>query len=190
MAAQFTNTKDIENKIRTLIRFIGDDPKREGLKDTPSRIIRSWERLFGGYKQDPKDVLKTTFIDGACNEMVILKNIEFYSTCEHHWIPFYGKISVGYVPNKKVVGISKLARLVEVFSRRLQIQEKMTSQIANTLMDILKPKGVMVICQAQHLCMTARGVEKQNSQMVTSAIRGVFEKPEARQEFLELCHSR
>jgi len=146
---------------------------------------KSWEKLFGGYKQDPKSVLKT-FEDGSCNEMVVLKDIEFYSTCEHHFLPFLGKISIGYIPNGKVVGVSKLARLVEIYSRRLQIQERLVSQIADSLMETIEPLGVIVIADAKHLCMVARGVEKQNSSMITSAIRGVFENTETRQEFLSL----
>ncbi len=185
MEAISTITETIEGKIKEILSFIGDDPGREGLKETPKRMIKSWKKLFGGYKQNPKDVLKI-FQEGSCKEMVILKDIEFYSTCEHHFIPFYGKISIGYIPNGKVIGVSKLARLVEIFARRLQIQERMTSQIADALMENLSPLGVMVICKAQHLCMVARGVEKQKSVMVTSAIRGSFSRPEIRQEFLSL----
>ena len=175
----------IEN-LKEILAYIGDDPDREGLVDTPKRIIKSWDKLFGGYKQDPKAVLGTVFEDGACDEMVILKDIEFFSTCEHHFLPFYGKVSIGYIPNGKVVGISKLARLVEVFARRLQIQEKMTTQIAETLMEVLSPKGCIVICEGKHLCMVARGVEKQNSNMVTSAIRGAFKDQAVRSEFMSL----
>jgi GTP cyclohydrolase I len=178
--------KVMESKIKAIIKNIGDDPEREGLRETPARVIKSWKELYAGYDQNPSDILKTTFEEGACREMVVLKDIEFYSTCEHHIIPFFGKISIGYIPDKKVVGISKLARLVEVFSRRLQIQEKLTSQIADSIMDHLEAKGCMVIAEAKHLCMIARGVKKQNSQMITSAIRGIFEKQEVRAEFLGL----
>ena len=185
METKHSNTEVIENKIKDILFFIGDNPDREGLIETPKRIIKSWDKLFGGYGQNPGKILKT-FKEGSCDEMVILKDIEFYSTCEHHFIPFSGKVSIGYVPNGKVVGISKLARLVEIYSRRLQIQEKMTTQIAEALEEYLSPQGVIVIVKAQHLCMLARGVEKQNSVMITSAIRGVFKKNEARQEFLKL----
>lgn len=180
-----TMSKDIKHSIKEIIKYLGDNPEREGLKETPDRVIRSYERLYGGYKQDPKEILKT-FTEGACDEMVMLTDIEFYSTCEHHMLPFYGKVHIGYIPNNKVVGVSKLARLVEIYSRRLQIQERMTSQIADSLMEHLSPKGVIVICEAKHLCMVSRGVEKQNSIMKTSAIRGVFGKPEVRAEFIQL----
>jgi len=180
------DAQDLQSKIKDLLSYIGDDPEREGLKETPNRIIKSWEKLYGGYDKNPEDILKTTFTEGSCNEMVILKDIEFYSTCEHHMLPFFGKIHIGYIPDKKVVGISKLARLAEIYSRRLQIQERMTTQIADSLFKILKCKGVCVIVSAQHFCMTARGVEKQNSKMITSAIRGIFEQTQVRNEFLEL----
>ena len=182
-----TTTQDIENSIIGILSYIGEDPNREGLLDTPKRIIKSWEKLFAGYNQKPEDILKTTFSDGSCNEMVILKDIEFYSTCEHHFLPFIGKISIGYIPNRKVVGISKLARLVEIYTRRLQIQERMTGQIADDIMKYIQAQGCMVICEAQHLCMTSRGVEKQKSIMVTSAIRGLFfNQKETKDEFLKL----
>lgn len=169
---------------RDLLNYIGENPNREGLKETPKRIVKSWEKLFSGYKKDPSSVLKT-FTEGSCKEMVILKDIEFYSVCEHHFLPFFGTISIGYLPNKKVIGISKLARLVEIYSRRLQIQENLVAQIADSLMENLKPLGVMVVCRAQHMCICSRGVEKHQAQMITSALRGVFEKPEVRQEFLQ-----
>jgi len=179
------NPLDIEAVTR-ILSAIGDDPQREGLLDTPVRVIKSWEKLFGGYKESAEDVLRTVFVEGACDEMVLLKSIEFYSTCEHHMLPFFGKCSIGYVPSGRVVGISKLARLVEVFARRLQIQERLTGQIADALCDHVQPKGVMVVMEAQHFCMTARGVEKQDSIMVTSAIRGIFKLPEVRAEFMSL----
>ena len=157
----------MEEKIRAFFDYIGEDRDREGLLETPMRVIKSWEHL------------------GACDEMVVLKDIEFYSVCEHHLLPFFGKISIGYIPDSKVVGISKLARLVEVFSRRLQIQEKMTSQIADTIMEVLQPKGAMVVAEAKHMCMVMRGVEKQNSIMTTSAIRGLFKSDHrTREEFM------
>jgi GTP cyclohydrolase I len=181
---------NIEDNLKEVIAYIGDNPNREGLIDTPKRMVRSWEKLFGGYNKSGADVLGTAFEDGTCNEMVILKNVEFYSTCEHHFLPFSGRITIGYLPNKKVVGISKIARLVEVYSRRLQIQERMTSQIADDIMNCLDAKGCMVVCEAQHLCMTSRGVEKQQSQMITSAVRGVFDNDStARNEFMQLIKS-
>jgi GTP cyclohydrolase I len=177
----------VDANITRIIQFIGDNPTREGLIETPARVRKSYDELFSGYKKDPKEILKI-FNDGACDEMVILKDIEFYSTCEHHMLPFYGSISIGYIPNGKVIGVSKLARLVEIYSRRLQIQERMTSQIADALNSALEPKGVMVVCKAKHLCMIARGIQKQNSEMVTSSITGVFQEDhKAREEFLQLC---
>lgn len=182
-----TDTKNIENKIKDIIRYIGDNPEREGLLETPKRVVKSYEKLFGGYKKNPESILKTFTSDN--NEMIILKNIEFYSMCEHHIIPFFGKISIGYIPNGKIIGVSKLARLVEIYSRRLQIQERLVEQIANSLVKYLNPLGVMVTAEAKHLCMVARGVEKQNSIMVTNAIRGRFEKQEVRDEFLAMVKS-
>ena len=176
----------MKNELEKILKAIGDDPSREGLIGTPEMIERSWEKLYGGYKQNAKDVLKTTFTEGSCDEMVILKNIEFYSTCEHHMLPFFGSIHIGYIPNKKVVGISKLARLVECFARRLQIQERLVTQIADSIEKELEALGVYVIAEAQHFCMTARGVEKQKSKMVTAAIRGEFKNTAARNEFLQL----
>ena len=176
----------MQSHVKAIINLIGDDPEREGLIDTPSRVEKAYKRLFSGYSQTAEDVLKTSFKEGTCKEMVILKDIEFYSTCEHHMLPFFGRVHIGYVPNKKVVGISKLARLVEVFARRLQIQERMTAQIVDSIMQILGAKGAIAVVEAQHFCMTARGVEKQNSKMVTSGVRGVFENTDARGEFLNL----
>jgi GTP cyclohydrolase I len=190
METVVTNAQDIENSLKEILRYIGDNPDREGLIDTPKRICKSWKKLFGGYGKDPKNILTTTFTDGTCNEMVILKDIEFYSTCEHHFLPFTGKISIGYIPNGKVVGVSKLARLVEIYARRLQIQERMTTQIADAIMKYVEAQGCIVVCEAQHLCMTSRGVEKQQSKMITSAIRGVFfNQREARDEFLSLINN-
>lgn len=175
----------IEQMWEDIFRYIGDDPEREGLRGTPHRIRKSWDHLFSGYKMKPEDVLKAEFREGACDEMVILKDIEFYSTCEHHFLPFFGSVSFGYIPDGKVVGVSKIARLVEVFSRRLQIQERMTTHIADSFVSIIKPKGVMVVVKAQHFCMTSRGVEKKNSIMITNAIRGIFrDDVAARMEFL------
>lgn len=180
-----SSDSDIEDHVVRMLQYIGEDATREGLKDTPARIVKSWKELFSGYQKDPKELFRT-FEEGACSEMVILKDIEFYSTCEHHFLPFFGKINIGYIPNGKVIGISKLARLVEVFARRMQIQENLVKQIADTLVTELHPLGVIVIAEAQHFCMTARGVQKQQSKMVTSAIRGAFAEQAARAEFLSL----
>lgn len=179
-------TKSKMNLVRKMIKQIGDDPNREGVLDTPKRVVKSWSEIFSGYKCDPVVLLGTTFASPDYDEMVILKDIEFYSTCEHHMIPFFGKAHIGYIPDKKVVGLSKLARLVECFSRRLQIQENLTNQIANTIMEILKPKGVMVVIEAKHMCMCTRGVNKQSSWMITSAVQGLFKESVSRQEFLSL----
>lgn len=169
-----------------LYNVIGEDPDREGLKGTPDRVIRMWKELSRGYHQDPAEILSRTFTDGSCKEMVILRGCEYWSMCEHHLMPFFGSVDIGYIPGGKVVGISKLARLVDCFARRLQIQERMTSQIADAIVEHLEPAGVMVVVSGTHLCMRARGVEKQNSDMVTSAIRGVFNEPDARAEFMVL----
>ncbi len=172
--------------ITRIIRAIGDDPSREGLVETPQRVVRSWEKLFGGYKTDPKEILSRTFDAGGYNEMVMLKHIEFYSTCEHHMLPFFGKVSIAYIPRTRVVGVSKLARVVEAYSRRLQIQERLTVQIADAIEEALEPLGVMVVVEALHMCMVARGVEKQESKMVTSVVRGLFMEATARNEFFNL----
>lgn len=166
---------------------IGEDPEREGLKDTPKRVVKSWGELYAGYKQDPAEILSTVFEDGACDEMVILKGIEFSSMCEHHMLPFIGVAHVGYLPKGKVVGLSKLARLVDCFAKRLQIQEKMTQQIAKAIQTHLNPKGVGVVIEAHHQCMSCRGVKKQGTTMVTSAMLGKFRaRSEVRAEFLSL----
>ena len=176
--------------VREIIRLIGDDPDREGLKDTPYRVVKSWLELFGGY--DDKTDLGTFFeedLEGDTDEIILCKNIKFYSTCEHHMVPFHGMCHIGYLPSKKIIGLSKMARITERFSRRLQIQEKLTNEIANKLEELLEPQGVGVIIQAQHLCMCARGVKNQSSSMSTSAMRGKFkDQIETRQEFLSLIH--
>lgn len=176
--------KQMEQLVSSLFRLIGEDGSREGLVETPARVRLAAEEIFSGYRQDPKKILKT-FTEDVCKEMVILKNCEFYSTCEHHLFPFFGHISLAYLPNRRIVGISKLARLVDCFARRLQIQERMTAQIADAVMDVLDAHGVYVMCEATHFCMTSRGIRKQSASMVTSAIRGEFEKKESlRMEFL------
>jgi GTP cyclohydrolase I len=182
-----STTLKIEHAVTVLLESLGEDPKREGLIETPHRVAKSYDKLFGGYKQDWREVLSPVFKTDKYDEMIMLKNIEMFSTCEHHMLPFFGRCSVAYIPGESgIIGISKLARLVEVFSRRLQIQERLTTQIADALQQFLQPVGVMVVIEAQHLCMVARGVEKQNSILVTSAIKGAFEKPEVRKEFFDL----
>jgi len=179
--------KNVEN----ILQVIGEtNPNREGLIDTPYRVVKSWLELFGGYGKNPKDVLGTFFEDDIgdqTDEIVICKNITFHSTCEHHMIPFSGICHIGYLPSRKVIGLSKMARLVDVFARRLQIQEKLCSDIADTMMEVLEPKGVGVIITAKHLCMCARGAKNPTSEMVTSAMRGAFKsQPATRSEFLQL----
>ena len=177
-----------EMVVEQVIRAIGDDPDREGLQGTPERVVRSWKELYGGYNKDPAEILSIQFSEPGIDydEMVILKDIEFYSTCEHHLQPFFGQAHVAYLPNRSVVGLSKLARLVEIYARRLQIQERLTCQIADSMMEHLKPKGCAVVMEGQHFCMVCRGVSKQNSVMITSAIRGVFQQQEVRDEFHRL----
>ena len=183
---QMTEESGPEENITRIIEYIGEDPNREGLKETPKRVVKSYDKLFGGYEQNPRDVLKV-FEDGSCDELVLLKNIEFYSTCEHHMLPFYGKAHIAYIPKDKVIGISKLARILEIYSRRLQIQERIGEQVTTALMNELKPLGAACILEAQHFCMTSRGVEKQNSIMITSSLRGVFRGTiEARNELMSM----
>lgn len=172
--------------VQNMLSVIGEDYQREGLLETPERVVRSWSEIFSGYHQDPQDVMKS-FEDGSCKELVVVKDIEFYSTCEHHMIPFFGRAHVGYVPAGKIIGLSKVARVVDVFARRLQVQERLTGQVADALMQGLGANGVAVVMEAQHLCMMARGVGKQNSTTVTSALRGIFESDQAlRSEFMGL----
>ena len=174
--------------VKTLIRWAGDNPQREGLSETPKRVIKSYKDFFSGYELDAREILSKQFkeVDGY-DEMIILKNIRLESHCEHHMVPFIGNAHVGYLPRKKVVGLSKLARLVEVFAKRLQIQEKLTAQIANAIDEVLQPKGVGVIIEASHLCVSTRGIHKHESKMVTSRMLGSFRNDQAtRKEFLDL----
>lgn len=174
-----------EENVRRIIEYIGDDPNRPGVLETPSRVVRSYAELFSGYKVDPASIFKT--FDEPCDEMVIVRDIEFYSTCEHHMLPFFGKAHIGYIPNGKVAGVSKLARLLDVYARRLQIQERIGQQITNDLDKYLQARGSACVLEAKHSCMTCRGVNKQHSTMVTSSLTGVFrEKPEVRAEFLSM----
>jgi GTP cyclohydrolase I len=176
---------DAKEALRTILRAIGDDPDREGLQDTPARVIKSWTELFAGYHQDPAEILGTTFgdVDGY-DELVLLKDIPFQSTCEHHMLPFVGHAHVAYLPGERVVGLSKLARLVDCFARRLQIQERLTRQVVQALMAHLAPRGAAVVVEASHGCMACRGVRKVDAKMVTSAFEGALREPAARQEFL------
>lgn len=175
-----------EDLVKQMLDAIGENSSREGLLDTPKRVVKSWRELFAGYEQNPSSILERDFDGAGYDEMIVLRDIELYSTCEHHMLPFYGKAHVAYIPGARVVGLSKLARLVECFARRLQIQEKLTREIAEAIHDCLAPKGVGVIIEAKHMCMVARGVGKQNSVMTTSALLGKFREHEVRQEFLAL----
>lgn len=176
----------IEENLKRTLQYIGEDTNREGLLETPKRMRKAYDEIFSGYKTDPKSLVKC-FTKGTCEEMVILRNAEFYSTCEHHFFPFFGHCSIGYIPNGKVIGVSKLARLLDCFSKRMQIQERMTTQIADFLEQELNAQGVYVICEGVHFCMTSRGVKKQSASMITSAIRGIFKQDaQARNEFLHL----
>jgi GTP cyclohydrolase I len=180
--------EEAEAAVRVLIRWAGDDPAREGLVDTPSRVIRSYEEFFAGYTQNPHDILARTFSEvQGYDEMIVLKDIRFESYCEHHMVPIIGRAHVAYLPRERVVGISKLARLVDAFAKRLQIQEKMTAQIADTLEEVLQPLGVGVILEATHQCMSTRGVHKAGASMVTSRMLGTFrDDPSTRREFLSI----
>lgn len=172
--------------IKDQLMHIGEDPQREGLLETPSRVIKSWKELYAGYGKNPKDLLTIFEADGY-NQIVLLKDIEMYSTCEHHMLPFFGKAHVAYIPNGKVIGISKLARLVDIFARRLQIQERIGEQVTQALMDYLQPKAAACIIEAQHMCMMARGVGKQHSVMITSSLKGSFlEDAKSRQELMSM----
>jgi GTP cyclohydrolase I len=184
-AKKMTTTK--ESHIKNLLISIGEDPDREGLKDTPKRVVKSWETLFGGYKQNPKDILTTQF-NSNYKSMIVCDNIEFYSTCEHHLLPFYGVCHIGYIPNKKIIGLSKMPRLLEVFARRLQIQERLTDQIADSLMENIDPLGCGVIIKSKHMCMNCRGIQKRNASMITSSIRGIFFQSHVKDEFTQLIN--
>ena len=177
----------IEPHVLEILRHLGEDLHRDGLKTTPLRVARALRELTRGYAQDPLEVLRGALFDVTYDEMVIVKDIEVFSLCEHHMLPFYGKLHVAYIPRNKVIGLSKTARLVDIFARRLQIQERLTQQVAETIQEAIEPEGVGVICKAQHLCMMMRGVEKQHSSTITSAMMGVFrDNPKTREEFLAL----
>ncbi|MEL6374953.1 MAG: GTP cyclohydrolase I FolE [Pseudomonadota bacterium] len=180
--------EEAQNAVRILLRYIGEDPERDGLLDTPARVVKAYREYFAGYHEDPADVLKRTFSETeGYDEMIVMRGIRFESHCEHHMAPIIGRAWVAYVPTERVVGISKLARVVDIYAKRLQIQEKMTAQIANVIDDVLKPQGVGVIIKASHHCMTTRGVHKPGTEMVTSRMLGCFrENAMTRQEFLQM----
>ncbi len=180
--------EEAERAVETLIRWAGDDPLREGLRDTPNRVVRAYEEFFAGYAADPVDLLERTFAETeGYDEMVTLRDVRLESHCEHHVVPIIGKVHIGYIPDRRVVGISKLARVVDIYAKRLQIQEKLTAQIANSIQEVLKPKGVGVVVEAAHQCMTTRGVHKANVTMVTSRMLGQFrDDTGTRREFLSL----
>jgi GTP cyclohydrolase IA len=185
------NDSTVKHAIEVLLKEIGEDPARQGLVKTPERVARSIEFLTHGYRQDPRDVLRQAVFDEECNEMVLVKDIDFYSLCEHHLLPFFGRAHVAYVPDGRIVGLSKLARTVELVSRRLQVQERLTNAIAGAIQEVLQPRGVGVVLEAQHLCMLMRGVQKQNTWAITSAMLGEFESdPKTRAEFMQLIRHR
>lgn len=181
----------MDNIVKQWLAKIGEDPERDGLRNTPKRTAEAWAYMTRGYQQDPAAILNSAIFEVEANHMVIVRDIEIYSLCEHHLLPFFGVCHIGYIPRGKVLGVSKLARLADMFARRLQLQERLTNQIARSLMDALQPEGVGVIIEARHLCMMMRGVEKQNSCMVTSAMLGSFHDSVAtRNEFLHLSRHR
>jgi GTP cyclohydrolase I len=183
--------KRAENAVRELLIAVGEDPEREGLLETPARVARAYKEIFAGLWQDPQDVLTTTF-DLGHDEMVLVKDIEVYSTCEHHLVPFHGVAHVGYIPSAdgKITGLSKLARLVDVYARRPQVQERLTTQIADSLMEILEPRGVIVVIECEHMCMSMRGIRKPGAKTTTSAVRGQLRDPATRSEAMSLIIAR
>lgn len=181
---------EFENAVKSMMFYVGEDPSREGLLDTPKRVRKAYEFIYGGYKENPKEILSSALFSSSNDEMVLIKDIEFYSTCEHHLLPIIGRVHVAYIPNGKVVGLSKIPRVVDVYARRMQIQEQLTEQIADAIMDTIEPKGVAVVVVARHMCMEMRGVEKINSTTTSSALRGLFKKDEkTRSEFFSLVNS-
>ena len=186
-----TSRSSLEELTRETIIRLGEDPDRDGLLRTPERVARSLEFLTKGYHEDPKKILRGALFDVTYDQMVIVRDIEMFSMCEHHMLPFFGKVHIAYLPNGKVIGLSKMARLVDIFARRLQVQERLTTQIAETIESAIKPLGVGVVIEARHLCMMMRGVEKQHSSAVTSAMLGAFrDEQETREEFLSLIRAR
>jgi len=183
-----TLTQQIGAHIEPMLSLIGEDPQREGLQKTPRRVGKAFQFLTKGYNEDPEAILRTALFEEDYRQMVVVKDIEFYSLCEHHLLPFFGKAHVAYIPNGKITGLSKIARVVDVFARRLQVQERMTMQIKDCIQKTLNPLGVMVVIEAEHLCMQMRGVQKQHSMTMTSDFTGAFTRPETREEFLRLIH--
>lgn len=183
--------KSVENSVKNILGYIGEDPEREGLKDTPKRVAKSYEFLTSGYNIKIEEIVNGAIFQEGNKGMVIVQDIELYSLCEHHLLPFYGKACVAYIPNEKIIGLSKIPRIVDMFARRLQVQERLTDQISNALWDILQPHGVAVVIEAKHLCMMMRGVEKQNSFMTTSSVLGEFHDSQpTRMEFLSLIRKK
>ncbi|MGC6486295.1 MAG: GTP cyclohydrolase I FolE [Planctomycetota bacterium] len=183
--------EDFQAQIAEMLRQLDPEPEREGLRDTPRRVQKAFEAYTAGYAQDPKEVIGTGVFEAETDEMVLVKDIELYSLCEHHLAPFFGKAHVAYIPSDKIIGLSKIARVVDIYARRLQVQERLTMQIAEALEEVMQPKGVAVVIEASHLCMMMRGVQKQNSRTVTSCLRGLFRRDErTRAEFLKLVGDR
>ena len=179
--------KILEMNTKNLLELLGEDPSREGLLNTPKRVAKAWEFLTKGYNENLDELINNAIFEGESKDMVIVKNIEFYSLCEHHMIPFYGKAHIGYIPDGKIIGLSKLARITDLFSQRLQVQERLTNQIAQCLQEVLNPRGVAVVLEGKHFCMLSRGVQKQNSIATSSSMLGIFrEKESTRNEFLKL----
>ena len=179
--------KKLEMNTKNLLELLGEDPSREGLLNTPKRVAKAWEFLTKGYNENLDELINNAIFEGESKDMVIVKNIEFYSLCEHHMIPFYGKAHIGYIPDGKIIGLSKLARITDLFSQRLQVQERLTMQIAQCLQEVLNPRGVAVVLEGKHFCMLSRGVQKQNSIASSSSMLGIFrEKESTRNEFLKL----
>ena len=191
MSATEDRPDQIEDYVEGILKEIGEDPSRDGLKKTPHRYAKAIRFFTQGYDQNPAEVLTTALFDVDYDEMVVVRDIDFYSLCEHHMVPFFGRVHVAYIPNGMVVGLSKIPRTVEIFARRLQVQERLTMQIAKTIDEVLKPKGVGVVVEAKHLCMMMRGVEKQNTSAITSSLRGVSESDQkTRSEFMDLIRHR
>jgi GTP cyclohydrolase I len=182
--------KELEESVRTILEKIGEDPDRQGLLNTPQRVAKMYKFITSGYHQNPKEILNNACFDVDYDEMVVVANIEYYSLCEHHMLPFFGVVHVGYLPDKKVVGLSKIPRIVEMFARRLQVQENMTKEIGETIQNLINPRGVGVVVEGQHMCMMMRGVQKDRAKMVTSTMLGEFrENQKTRDEFLQLIRS-
>lgn len=181
--------EEFEKAVKTMLEIIGENTAREGLVKTPTRVFKAYEHMTQGYHQNPTQVLGEALFESDNNQMVLIKDIEFYSMCEHHLLPIIGRAHVAYIPNGKVVGLSKIPRMVDIFARRLQIQEQLTEQIAKAIDDVIAPKGVGVVIQARHMCMEMRGIEKTHSNTTTSALRGLFLKPDTRKEFFDIINA-